>query len=66
MLKPTLAILIGIALIATLLILFSGIFGMLGGSKFNDKTLRNCQFQVVSVEVNTDTLALTTSFRFKV
>ena len=37
MLKPTLAILIGIALIATLLILFSGIFGMLGGSKFNDK-----------------------------
>ena len=37
MLKPTLAILIGIALIATLLILFSGIFGMLGGAKFNDK-----------------------------
>lgn len=37
MLKPVLAVLIAVALAATLLILLSGVFTMLRGSEFNAK-----------------------------
>ncbi|MDA1132982.1 MAG: HIG1 domain-containing protein [Proteobacteria bacterium] len=37
MLKSVLAVLIAMALAATLLILLAGVFGMLRGTRFNDK-----------------------------